>query len=54
MRAELKRIHAEYGATVIFVTHDQWEAMTLATRVAVMNEGVLRAAKTPWISTTVP
>ncbi|MGP5079731.1 MULTISPECIES: ABC transporter ATP-binding protein [Brachybacterium] len=47
MRAELKRIHAEYGATVIFVTHDQWEAMTLATRVAVMNEGVLQQVGSP-------
>ena len=47
MRAELKRIHAEYGATVVFVTHDQWEAMTLATRVAVMNEGVLQQVGSP-------
>ncbi|HCH72335.1 MAG TPA: ABC transporter ATP-binding protein, partial [Ochrobactrum sp.] len=28
MRAELKRIHQEMGSTVVFVTHDQWEAMT--------------------------
>lgn len=47
MRAELKRIHAEYGATVVFVTHDQWEAMTLATRVAVMNQGVLQQVGSP-------
>jgi iron(III) transport system ATP-binding protein len=41
MRAELKRIHAEFGTTVVFVTHDQWEAMTLATTIAVMNDGTL-------------
>ena len=47
MRAELKRIHAEFNATVVFVTHDQWEAMTLATRVAVMNQGVLQQVGSP-------
>lgn len=47
MRAELKRIHEEFNATVVFVTHDQWEAMTLATRVAVMNQGVLQQVGTP-------
>ncbi|MGO1538907.1 MAG: ABC transporter ATP-binding protein [Leucobacter sp.] len=47
MRAELKRIHAEFNATVVFVTHDQWEAMTLATRVAVMNEGELQQVGSP-------
>ena len=39
MRAELKRIHHDFGSTIVFVTHDQWEAMTLATRIAVMFEG---------------
>lgn len=47
MRAELKRIHREFNATVVFVTHDQWEAMTLATRVAVMNKGVLQQVGSP-------
>lgn len=47
MRAELKRIHAETNATIAFVTHDQWEAMTLATRVAVMFEGELQQVGTP-------
>src|SRR5690606_19424124 len=47
MRAELKRIHAEFGTTIVFVTHDQWEAMTLATSIAVMNEGRLQQIGSP-------
>jgi iron(III) transport system ATP-binding protein len=47
MRSELKRIHEEFGSTVVFVTHDQWEAMTLATRIAVLNDGVLQQVGTP-------
>ena len=47
MRAELKRIHAEFKTTIVFVTHDQWEAMTLATSIAVMNEGTLQQLGTP-------
>ncbi|AXV18424.1 ABC transporter ATP-binding protein (plasmid) [Neorhizobium sp. SOG26] len=47
MRAELKRIHAEAGSTIVFVTHDQWEAMTLATTIAVMSEGELQQVGTP-------
>ncbi|MBE0530935.1 MAG: ABC transporter ATP-binding protein [Rhodospirillales bacterium] len=47
MRAELKRIHNELGSTFIFVTHDQWEAMTLATTIAVMNEGRLQQVGKP-------
>lgn len=47
MRAELKRIHLETKATVLFVTHDQWEAMTLASVIAVMNEGSLQQLGTP-------
>ena len=39
MRAELKRLHQALGCTVIFVTHDQLEAMTMATSIAVMNQG---------------
>jgi multiple sugar transport system ATP-binding protein len=39
MRAELKRLHHDLGTTVIYVTHDQIEAMSLATRVAVMRAG---------------
>lgn len=47
MRAELKRIHKEFGTTIVFVTHDQWEAMTLATRIAVMHEGTLQQVGSP-------
>ena len=39
MRTELKRLHRELKKTFVFVTHDQEEAMTLATRVAVLREG---------------
>ena len=42
MRTELKRIHQQYGTTMLFVTHDQWEAMALATRIAVMKDGELQ------------
>ena len=47
MRAELKRIHKVFGTTIIFVTHDQWEAMTLATSIVVMKEGTLQQLGTP-------
>jgi iron(III) transport system ATP-binding protein len=47
MRAELKRIHHDFGSTIVFVTHDQWEAMTLATRIAVMFEGRLQQIGSP-------
>jgi iron(III) transport system ATP-binding protein len=47
MRAELKRIHNEFKTTIVFVTHDQWEAMTLATTIGVMSEGTLQQMGTP-------
>jgi multiple sugar transport system ATP-binding protein len=47
MRTELKRLHIENGSTTIYVTHDQIEAMSLADRVAIMNEGVLQQVGTP-------
>ncbi|MEQ6897912.1 ABC transporter ATP-binding protein [Microbacterium sp. KR10-403] len=47
MRAELKRLHGEFDTTIVFVTHDQWEAMTLATKIAVMSEGVLQQVGSP-------
>jgi multiple sugar transport system ATP-binding protein len=42
MREELARIHAQFGTTTVYVTHDQVEAMTLGTRVAVMRDGALQ------------
>ncbi len=39
LRLELKRIQRELGATILYVTHDQIEAMTMADRIGVMNEG---------------
>ena len=47
MRAELKRLHRSLGATIIYVTHDQIEAMTLATRIAVMRAGRIEQYATP-------
>ncbi|WP_329372674.1 ABC transporter ATP-binding protein [Streptomyces sp. NBC_00669] len=47
MRAELKRIHNETGHTIVFVTHDQLEAMTMATHVVVMNKGVVQQMAPP-------
>ena len=47
MRAELKRLHQTLGCTIIFVTHDQMEAMTLATSIAVMNKGVIEQLAKP-------
>jgi len=47
MRAELKRLHAELGITVIYVTHDQVEAMTLGTRIAVMADGRIQQLDEP-------
>lgn len=47
MRSEMKKLHNTVGKTTIYVTHDQIEAMTLATRIAVMNKGVLQQYDTP-------
>ncbi|RKX55504.1 MAG: sugar ABC transporter ATP-binding protein [Thermotoga sp.] len=47
MRSELKRLQKDLSITTIFVTHDQVEAMTMADRVAVMNEGVLQQFSNP-------
>jgi len=47
LRRELKQLHQELGATMIHVTHDQIEAMTLATRIAVMRAGVIQQFDTP-------
>lgn len=47
MRAELKHLHHELGVTTVYVTHDQMEAMTLASRVAVMRDGKIVQLDTP-------
>jgi multiple sugar transport system ATP-binding protein len=46
-RAELVELHQRLGTTFVYVTHDQVEAMTMATRVAVMNEGTLQQVGAP-------
>jgi multiple sugar transport system ATP-binding protein len=48
MRTEIKKLHQRLGATIVYVTHDQIEAMTLATRIAVMKGGVLQQLGTPY------
>ena len=47
MRAELASLHARLGATTVYVTHDQVEAMTLGQRVAVMRDGRIQQVDTP-------
>ncbi|WP_186414997.1 MULTISPECIES: ABC transporter ATP-binding protein [unclassified Pannonibacter] len=47
MRAEIKKMHADLGATSIYVTHDQIEAMTLADRIVAMHGGVVQQVGTP-------
>jgi ABC-type sugar transport system ATPase subunit len=47
MRAELKRIQRRLGATMLYVTHDQVEAMTMGDRIAVINKGLLEQFGTP-------
>ena len=42
LRVEIKRLHQQLGTTMIYVTHDQIEALTLADRIAVMNGGVIQ------------
>ena len=48
MRAELKRLQRELGVVTLYVTHDQAEAMTLASRIAVMDGGAVQQFDTPW------
>ena len=47
MRMEIKRLHQRLGTTIVYVTHDQIEAMTLATRIAVMHGGEILQFDTP-------
>jgi multiple sugar transport system ATP-binding protein len=54
MRAEIKRLHQRVGATMIYVTHDQVEAMTLGDRIAVMRKGILQQCADPYTLYTAP
>lgn len=47
MQYELKRLHRELGVTVVYVTHDQGEALTLSDRIAVFHEGIIQQLDTP-------
>ena len=47
MRAEISKLHDRLGATIIYVTHDQTEAMTLGTRIVVMKDGVMQQVDSP-------
>lgn len=47
MRSELQRLHIDTGATVVYVTHDQNEAMTLATSISLMDNGILQQNQEP-------
>jgi multiple sugar transport system ATP-binding protein len=47
MRSEIKRLHQELGTTMIYVTHDQIEAMTLADRIVLLRDGKIEQAGTP-------
>jgi len=47
MRTEISKLHQRLGATIIYVTHDQTEAMTLGTRIVVMKDGVIQQIDTP-------
>ena len=47
MRIEISKLHERLGATIIYVTHDQTEAMTLGTRIVVMKDGIVQQVDTP-------
>ena len=47
MRTEIKRLHLDLGATMVYVTHDQIEAMTLATKIVVLKDGIIQQIGTP-------
>ena len=47
MRLEIKKLHTQLRNTVVYVTHDQVEAMTMATKIAVMNKGVIQQVGSP-------
>ncbi|WP_307233131.1 ABC transporter ATP-binding protein [Pararhizobium capsulatum] len=47
MRAEIKQLHQRIGKTIVYVTHDQIEAMTLATKIVILNKGEIQQIGTP-------
>jgi multiple sugar transport system ATP-binding protein len=47
MRAEIKKLHQRLGTTIVYVTHDQIEAMTMADRIAIMKDGIVQQFGTP-------
>ncbi len=47
LRGEIKRLHERLGASIVYVTHDQIEAMTLGTRIVVLNQGLVQQIGTP-------
>ena len=47
MQYEIKHIHERIGITVVYVTHDQSEALTMSNRIAVFNDGVVQQLSTP-------
>lgn len=47
MQLEIRHLHKELGVTIIFVTHDQSEALTMSDRIAVFNEGIIQQVDTP-------
>ncbi len=54
MRIEIARLHKELKTTIIYVTHDQVEAMTLADKIVVLRDGAVAQVGTPLSSTTIP
>ena len=54
MRAEISKLHRRLGATIVYVTHDQVEAMTMADRIFIMEKGVLQQRGTPMEVYTAP
>ena len=47
MQYEIKHIHEELGVTIVYVTHDQSEALTMSNRIAVFNDGVIQQLASP-------
>lgn len=54
MRSQISQLHRRLATTVIYVTHDQVEAMTMGSRIVVMRDGVIQQVDTPLTCTTIP